>query len=583
MERGTEPESPIGARAVASVIGHKFDAVSALDIDGEGIALTVPNDRRAKGFAAIDFDYEDAASVAILGQPAGACEFGPTFVQLVSVEGRSMSVDAVGMELPSRGEKQVRMGKVVVGRLTPTYFLLVRGEVTERNPFSAWRNVLGFSELFASGSSHKSLSKVVDLVELRTRSKLGVELVKGGLQAGVVASVESLDEGREREVSLQGRDLWLPLLIDGIRVGALASGPVDMAGEDAEFSSFARDQVPAIKGEAAVGIRHGGDSVGIIVTLALRIEIGDEAVDRQVGGHLSREEERPFPGCDGEVLELSVSVDLNFLLRTRKKRMRSEPEGARKLEVRTGAFSAQLVSVPSVTVTHERAMILLPQRGGLPIVGQRESVTKFVRNAADEKGVVLAKGNLAILLVGDERLLGGEVGNRELGRIKLPSIPATVGASGIVGRFVRKMVLRGIPGGEVAEDEESLVVGIEPRLLQSGQALLANSSSGLSIVICEWFLPAHEMNLEKSLFVLGQRKGELAEAVAFHFLAIEGLDVFHNSGQPLVVICSWLTIGGSPIDDLQSAIGGGRVFHLPSGQRLQRCTSLQNRGVCGRS
>ena len=195
-------------------------------------------------------------------------------------------------------------------------------------------------------------------------------------------------------------------------------------------------------------------------------------------------------------------------------------------------------------------------------------MSELVGDAANEDGVVLAEGNLTVLLVDNEGGGGLEVGDGELGEIELPGIAAAMGAVGVVGGFVGKSFLFFVPSREVTKDEECFVVGIEAGFLEGGEAFLTNVAAGSFVVIGEGFLAADEVDFEEVVFVFLEGKGEGVESVTLHLLTIEVLDVSHDFGESLAVSGGGLAIRGGPVDDLEGAGSGGGVFVLPSGEDL---------------
>ena len=258
---------------------------------------------------------------------------------------------------------------MIVSGFAPADLLLGWLDVTEGDFLRFGWDLIERSVLLVRDACHETFGEARDFIELGAGPEFGVNVVKGGLELGVISCVEGIGEGGEGEMSLKCGDVGAPVLIDGIGVVFLRGSAIGVAGENAEFGSFLSDEVLAVEGELSRGIGDGDDGVGVVVALVLGIEVADEAVDRNVRGDAAGEGEGLFVRGDGEVVEIGVSVDLGGLLGTGKERVGGEPEGVCEFEVSAGSFFSELAGVGFFTFSHEGAVAFFSQDGGGVVVG----------------------------------------------------------------------------------------------------------------------------------------------------------------------------------------------------------------------
>ena len=154
--------------------------------------------------------------------------------------------------------------------------------------------------------------------------------------------------------------------------------------------------------EAVFGIERGGPGRGVVVVVSLGIVVGDDGVGLRCGGDSAREDERPVADFGVQILEFAFGLHLEVALRAAEHRMRREPQGIGQREEGTGSVLAPFFTIGLISGTHEGSPALLCVRT-LLIVRQAEAVPEFMRRAADEKRIVAAHGDPAVLLVLDHR------------------------------------------------------------------------------------------------------------------------------------------------------------------------------------
>ena len=221
------------------------------------------------------------------------------------------------------------------------------------------------------------------------------------------------------------------------------------------------------------------------------------------------------------------------------------------------AFAAEFVAIGAVAGAHEGGAPDFALVFSLAAVGEAEGVSEFVGDAADEDGVVFTEGDAAVLAIADDGFFQGEVAGVELGGIELPGGASGMIAAGVVGGFVGEEEFFFIPVGEVAEEDDGFLIGVDAGFAEGGEAFFFDLVAGLDGVVVGGFLTFDEVDDEFAFVVVGEVDAAVAEAEAVHFPGVESTDVFHDTGEARVVVLGGGAVGGIPIDEVE---GSGLFF-----------------------
>ena len=189
----------------------------------------------------------------------------------------------MGEDPAAGGEEDIRIGEAVTARAAPADLFELGFEVAEGELLGRG-GCLGGGLGGLEGGEQALADGAEGFVRLDFRN-LG-----GGAGAGFIAGVDGIGEGLEEEAGADGGDIHRAIGGDTVGVaegsGAEETGSdaIGLEEDDAEFGVFARGEGVAVEFEAALGIGDGGGGGGVVIAATIGVHVGDDGVDRRVGG-----------------------------------------------------------------------------------------------------------------------------------------------------------------------------------------------------------------------------------------------------------------------------------------------------------